>query len=86
MKYLQTFKVIGSGGFPFDMLRYDKCYPASSDDSAQLDDPRHYKMSDKPRTIELMRYVMVRHNVPTAEKWKSFGWKLIEETVNTMEI
>ena len=33
-----TFAVRGSGIFPFDMLRYDRCWPNTSDDATTMAD------------------------------------------------
>ena len=34
--FYTTFEVSGLCGFPFDMLRYDSCFPESSTDAAKL--------------------------------------------------
>ncbi len=34
-----NFTVEGSGMFPYDMLRYDQCWPSSEQDSPRLIDP-----------------------------------------------
>jgi hypothetical protein len=59
-----TFTVEGPGNvtFPFDMLRYDLCWPKSETDSGML-------TSDWPRTIELRGL-----KEPTVRRWASFGW------------
>lgn len=55
--------------FPLDMLRYDCCYPNSTDDAAHI----HRSISDRAsRPITL-----VTQRAPefvTADRWKSFGW------------
>lgn len=64
-----VFQVKGVGIFPVDMLRYDECWPATSDDATELacnlsgDDPL------ATWTIELMSA-----KKPTVNRWKSFGW------------
>ena len=60
----KMFTVEGSGHFPLDMLRYDKCYPASSADVARI-------MDDRQRTIRLMTHA--RH-APSHGRWNSFLW------------
>ncbi len=69
------FTVEGRGRFPYDMLRYDRCFPASSADSSMID-PGWGK--------ELIREVTLRtdqgkHFQPAAKRWESFGWRLIDK-------
>jgi hypothetical protein len=70
-----TFKVQGKGTFPFDMLRYDCCYPADSQSASDLivydrDDRRRL------RTITLRSQITVR---PTEDRWRSFHWSVVKE-------
>ncbi len=62
--------VTGRGAFPFDMLRYDHCWPADGDAAASIgvtfEDGDHFR---KPRTIKLWS-----HREPTTARWSSFGW------------
>lgn len=71
--YVQEFYVRGNGVFPFDMLRYDQCWPAGSDDAYKVgmtrDDPDYFKL----RTIKLVRYAPVNVG-PTSARWSSFMW------------
>lgn len=71
MKYFQKFSVTGTGPFPFDMLRYDACYPSDSDNAMALGETEN-------RTIWLSRTVDLARNQPTGPRWASFGWKLNE--------
>ena len=67
---MHTFTVIGSGPFPFDMLRYDCCWPYSSEDASRL-------------PLEGRRKVTLasgRRGSPTHARWESFGWKVILES------
>jgi hypothetical protein len=65
------FTVEGSGTFPFDMLRYDICWPASEPDSYRLDNGR---MTNK-------RHVKLKGlKPPTFARWTSFGWTVLEMT------
>ena len=65
-------------GFPIDMLRYDACYPATSDDavkiSASIRDARAYiEIYAWPESyIDLVGQVK-----PRSERWKSFGWEVV---------
>jgi len=66
------FVVSGDTPFPFDMLRYDACYPMISEELIHLTGPR----------INEASYVTLAHNAPrkgwkpTRERWASFGWKV----------
>jgi hypothetical protein len=61
-----VFTVTGRGEFPFDMLRYDQCYPVGPTDAAML----AYDNRKKTREITLAR----RRNLPAVQRWVSFGW------------
>ena len=63
------FTVTGRGMFPFDMLRYDLCWPASGGDAALLT----YNDPHGLRHIELKGL-----KVPTPGRWASFGWNVVE--------
>lgn len=56
------YYVTGSGEFPTDMLRYDACWPASTDDALNLTET-------KRRSIRLFSYTE-----PTVARWSSFLW------------
>ncbi len=67
MKKTYLFKVQGEGSnFPVDMLRYDQCWPRTTDDAIAL--------VSFPREISL-----VSHSKPTPDRWLSFGWKITKE-------
>lgn len=63
--------VTGMGEFPWDMLRYDHCAPAREADSGALPEICE-------RAIVLKRYAG-QPGTWTADRWKSFGWKLLLE-------
>jgi len=63
--------VAGSGEFPFDMLRYDHCYPLDCTDAEQLaEDKFDY------------RFVIVARDGGEfhPERWKSFTWRLVGQS------
>ena len=70
----QVFTVEGTGHFPFDMLRYDGCYPSTETDTGRM----LASDSDVPRVITMARYVNGRREQPTTARWKSFGWRVLE--------
>jgi len=63
------FTVSGHGVFPYDMLRYDRCWPATEDMSAKLSwDPRSV------RAVQQRAVTMKGTRLPTIGRWHSFGW------------
>lgn len=82
MAYLTTFKVRGRGDFPIDMLRYDSCYPTYQESVSSL--RQHYGSSeDGARDVELSTWSSTAHeakNKPTEDRWKSFGWLVVESS------
>lgn len=74
--YRTRFQVRGRGRFPLDMLRYDNCFPASSDDVAKMDE----EYSREERTIELITLHKYRQEHITPARWESFGWTVHHRT------
>lgn len=69
--YIQQLVVEGAGEFPWDMLRYDSCWPADERESPKLQTHRTEK-----RSVELTR--MTRNTRgPNERRWKSFGWTVV---------
>lgn len=60
------FTVDGDYTFPLDMLRYDGCWPASSEDAVAME-------RKGPRTVTLISHF----NPPTEARWRSFGWHVV---------
>ena len=74
--YLHKIFVKGSFQFPIDMLRYDRCHPASETDSGKILRIFEPGGSDDNEQIVLHHYDSYRHWTPTNERWASFGWKV----------
>ena len=69
-----AFTVEGSGEFPFDMLRYDHCFPAAAEDAARL-----HRHARHRRTVRLRARFQTRpREYPTRERWKSFRWIVVD--------
>lgn len=69
------FYVQGRDEFPFDMLRYDMCWPKDAIDAAKLT-----LTAGGRRTICLQtdgRWIAVR-------RWKSFGWSVLINQHNSI--
>lgn len=70
MKYnFYEFTVEGSGEFPFDMLRYDACYPKTQDDVAAMTYGKPFR-----RSVRLCHGFTTNNFTPTIERWNSFLW------------
>lgn len=74
MAKVYEFTVTGRGSFPYDMLRYDACWPANTE-SANMMDEVHATPGER-RAVKTLR--LRSHNVPTPERWASFMWKVAE--------
>jgi len=72
---LQKFVVKGLGQFPIDMLRYDQCFPLREDESAKI------AKSWRGLDIELGRHVTDESDEPSYDRWLSFGWKVLPDSV-----
>lgn len=81
MKYIQTFRVRGGGQFPFDMLRYDQCFP-----SAETESPLLGLRNGEYRQVELQRYTETAKDYPTVGRWLSFGWQIIESSITVRKL
>lgn len=75
--YIHTAKATGRGQFPIDMLRYDRCYPESESDSAQI----QYDRSERSVTVVALTYSKFVGAAWTPKRWESFMWRLSDETV-----
>ena len=74
MAKFYTFKATGSGEFPVDMLRYDGCYPRTTEDACNL---KLGELDRKgKRTVELVMVVDSKDRMPTERRWESFGWSV----------
>jgi len=70
----QKFIVRGRGAFPYDMLRYDECWPFQADDARKLD---FIEEAGLAREITLISYIKNKKSKPTADRWRSFGWIVV---------
>lgn len=77
---LTVFLVEGQLDFPFDMLRYDSCWPYQSDDAARMG-RRH----DRDVNIQRTRVVMQGYEKPTVERWASFNWRVVAIGIDAVQ-
>lgn len=66
------FTVEGQARFPFDMLRYDACWPKSPDDVAVLE-----RMGGA-RYGTTHRLTLATNAHVTEPRCESFGWKVVK--------
>lgn len=69
-----TFTVRGSGVFPFDMLRYDGCWPKRGEDVVSI----QQGMRHGPRSTSRREITLEGVKDPTVERWVSFGWEPVQ--------
>jgi len=69
---IDNFTVVGNISFPIDMLRYDACYPACSQDAARIENSMKFLEHGKEVTLRCTP----NKSAPTNERWLSFGWKV----------
>lgn len=70
MKYIVEFVVSGNRDFPVDMLRYDRCWPATSESATMLG-------RGEIRDVQLKCYAENKVPPITEGRWQSFGWRVI---------
>lgn len=74
--YIFNFVVSGAGEFPFDMLRFDMCWPVTGHDVAMVTLTRE-TAGEFPgkRSVKM---ACVQRGGPTVDRWASFGWIVTE--------
>ena len=69
---LFKYTVRGRGDFPFDMLRYDHCWPAEETRNGSLG------LAHGPGDFVHERDIhLVGLDSPTGARWRSFGWTVL---------
>lgn len=71
------FTVRGGGAFPLDMLRYNSCWPARGVDVVAL----HRGMGQPHRATAAREVTLEGVDVPTNDRWESFGWTVISHEI-----
>jgi hypothetical protein len=70
------FTVAGTGTFPLDMLRYDRCWAKTQEDTTILRSTA-YKPSKHELTVTLQS---IGTAAPTIDRWESYGWSVVTAT------
>lgn len=72
---LVVFTVKGTGPFPIDMLRYDGCWPYSSDDCSAVSNSLAMMYEEfSPEGRVARKITLTGYTEPTKERWKTFMW------------
>lgn len=74
---IETITVRGRGIFPLDMLRYDCCFPATSEDVSLINE------TGELRSVTLVLRNAIR--IPTVGRWNSFTWAVESATRKSMK-
>lgn len=78
---VKQFEVMGNGDFPFDMLRYDACWPVDSQSAAELD---YGDGLEDHRRIRRVKLYSINSSAPTIDRWKSFLWSVDRDSIKRM--
>lgn len=83
--WIQSFKVKliegQRGFFPIDMLRYDICHPSQTEDAINI--ALATRESNFAGTITITRHTSYKNSMPSYDRWNSFGWEVIANSVRT---
>lgn len=87
--YHQSFTVSGRGQFPIDMLRYDTCFPVNPESVSVIYDccsnhDLNALHNTEPVKVRLARYVDSKVTQPTIDRWRSFGWNVLDISTSKM--
>lgn len=87
MKIFRTTATFeGVGAFPLDMLRYDSCWPATSEDAAKGQETIGGGLAGR-RRITVAKASLTNRREAVAHfaivRWGSFGWRYVEDSVQT---
>jgi hypothetical protein len=76
-KTIYESTVTGRGAFPVDMLRYDRCFPATERDAIQIGTSFGLRMGVTDASRSFTICVISEHPL-TSARWSSFGWQVDE--------
>ncbi len=70
--------VRGRGQFPFDMLRYDACYPSTPEAVSNIEISKWDvgRQSNDFRDVRLSKVHEGKDPHWTPDRWSSFGWTM----------
>lgn len=72
------FVVQGNSHFPLDMLRYDACTFSLETDARHAETTHNWQREPESHFYALVSYRDTARWEPTAGRWESFGFKVVE--------
>jgi len=79
--YAITVKFTQHASVPWDMIRYDQCAPATSEDASKLSRldglVPNRDLTKEERTVTFRMYDVARRG-PTLDRWRSFGCEVVK--------
>ncbi len=76
MRKCYQIETKGTGQFPFDMLRYSRCWPVAAQDAENLSfDPESKESYQKPRVVCVALIGNAVEAAHCVERFKSFSWR-----------
>ena len=87
--FKQRIVVRGSGYFPIDMLRYDRCCPDTEGDSGKIIftmdrlERGAKEMKEEEKFQISLKKIDTKNWYPQKDRWESFGWKVTEHKILT---
>jgi len=72
--YRHRFAVTGTWPIPFDMLRYDACYPATEGRDASALERLSLPGGHRAAATVTFEHVGEKGWAPTVDRWASFMW------------
>lgn len=70
-----VYFVSGRGEFPYDMLRYDRAAPYSTEDAVKLGSP-YFTPENREELRKIRTVQLVSYQEPTVDRWSSFMWSV----------
>ena len=84
--FITVFTVRGNGYFPIDMLRYDTCFPKTTEAAQRLIHPAAFEEPDELVEVQLgVFHKHKNHHGLTPARWLSFGWEIISSATTEIK-
>lgn len=77
IKTYESILVVRVGVVPFDMMRYDHCFPATEDESRKLERVANGDVSDPADHVVRFLRRALNPGPPTTARWQSFGCEVL---------
>jgi hypothetical protein len=86
MKWLIEFTVTGFGQFPIDMLRHDRCFPATESESGKIANSFYAHSGGMTWSVQLKMHGSTKATCPTVARWESFCCKVKDVEATKLSI